>query len=131
METVVHEAYACLKEAQRAALDRLSILLCVYDDQLLQQKPYWEARYTEVFGAFEQQCYAAFVRSSELRRRIALARAYMNRGVQPNAAEIDAQIAKEFHEYEEKLRQMQGERARAVQIICVRSVSTVLDRTLS
>ena len=117
METVVHEEYARLKEAQRAALERLSMLLCVYDDQLLQQKPRWEAKYIEVFGVLEQQCYAAFVRSSELRRRIALARAYMNRGAQPNAAEIDAQIAKEFHEYEEKLRQMEVERARAAQIL--------------
>ena len=117
METVVHEEYARLKEAQRAALERLSMLLCVYDDQLLQQKPRWEAKYIEAFGVLEQQCYAAFVRSSELRRRIALARAYMNRGAQPNAAEIDAQIAKEFHEYEEKLRQMEVERARAAQIL--------------
>ena len=117
METVVHEEYARLKAAQRAALERLSTLLCAYDDQILQQKPYWEARYTEVFSALEQQCYAAFVRSSELRRRIALARAYMNRGAEPDAAAIDAQIVQEFHEYEEKLRQMEAERARAAKIL--------------
>ena len=81
----IHEEYAHLKEAQRAALERLSTLLCTYDDQILQQKPYWEAKYTEAFGVLEQQCYAAFVRSSELRRRIALARAYMNHGAEPDA----------------------------------------------
>ena len=47
-------------------LGRLSTLLCTYDDQILQQKPYWEAKYTEALGALEQQCYAAFVRSAEL-----------------------------------------------------------------
>lgn len=113
----IHEEYARLRERQRAAMERLGTLLCTYDDMILQQKPRWEAKYIEVFGALEQQCYAAFVRASELRRRIALARAYVNRGAQPNAAEIDAQIAKEFHEYEEKLRRMEAERARAMQIL--------------
>ncbi|WP_315444540.1 hypothetical protein [uncultured Selenomonas sp.] len=125
METVVHEEYAWLKEAQRAALERLSTLLCAYDDQVLQQKPYWEARYTEAFGALEQQCYAAFVRSSELRRRIALARAYMNRGAEPDAAAIDAQIVQEFHEYEEKLRQMEAERERAAKILKAEELTDV------
>lgn len=36
METVVHEEYVRLKAAQRAALERLSTLLCAYDDQILQ-----------------------------------------------------------------------------------------------
>ena len=119
----IHEEYAWLKEAHRAALERLSTLLCTYDDQILQQKPYWEAKYTETFGALEQQCYAAFVRSVELRRRIALARVYMNRGAEPDAAAIDAQIAQEFRAYEEKLRQMEEERARAAQILGAKEMS--------
>ena len=119
----IHEEYARLKEAHRAALERLSTLLCTYDDQILQQKPYWEAKYTEAFGALEQQCYAAFVRSAELRRRIALARAYMNRGAEPDAAAIDAQIAQEFRAYEEKLRQMEEERVRAAQILGAKEMS--------
>ena len=123
MEIAVHEEYARLKEAHRAALERLSTLLCTYDDQILQQKPYWEAKYTETFGALEQQCYAAFVRSAELRRRIALARVYMNRGAEPDAAAIDAQIAQEFRAYEEKLRQMEEERARAAQILGAKEMS--------
>ena len=123
METVVHEEYARLKEAQRAALERLSMLLCTYDDQILQQKPYWEAKYTEAFGVLEQQCYAAFVRSSELRRRIALARAYMNHGAEPDAEAIDEQIAQEFKEYEEMLRQMEEERGRAAQILGAKEMS--------
>ena len=123
MEIAVHAEYARLKEEQHAALERLSTLLCAYDDLILQQKPHLEAQYIETFGALEQQCYAAFVRSSELRRRIALARAYMNRGAEPDAAEIDAQIATEFREYEEKLRQMEEERARAAQILQAKEMS--------
>ena len=119
----IHEEYAHLKEAQRAALERLSTLLCTYDDQILQQKPYWEAKYTEAFGVLEQQCYAAFVRSSELRRRIALARAYMNHGAEPDAEAIDEQIAQEFKEYEEMLRQMEEERVRAAQILGAKEMS--------
>ncbi|BEU88234.1 hypothetical protein TAMA11512_16980 [Selenomonas sp. TAMA-11512] len=117
MDIVLHEEHARLKEAQSAALERLSTLLCAYDDMILQQKPRLEAKYMEAFGALEQACYAAFVQSSELRRRIALTRAYLNRGAEPDAAEMDAQIAKEFREYEEKLRNMEKERARAAQIL--------------
>ena len=123
MEIAVHEEYVRLKEAHRAALERLSTLLCTYDDQILQQKPYWEAKYTEAFGVLEQQCYAAFVRSSELRRRIALARAYMNHGAEPDAEAIDEQIAQEFKEYEEMLRQMEEERVRAAQILGAKEMS--------
>ena len=119
----IHEEYAHLKEAQRAALERLSTLLCTYDDQILQQKPYWEAKYTEAFGVLEQQCYAAFVRSSELCRRITLARAYMNHGAEPDAEAIDEQIAQEFKEYEEKLCQMEEERVRAAQILGAKEMS--------
>ena len=123
MEITVHEEYVRLKEAQRAALERLSTLLCAYDDQILQQKPHLEAKYIETFGVLEQECYAAFVRCSELRRRIALARAYLNRGVEPDAAAIDAQIAQEFSTYEERLRQMDAERAHAMRLLGAKEMS--------
>ncbi|WP_106627645.1 hypothetical protein [Selenomonas massiliensis] len=61
--------------------------------------------------------------SSELCRRIALARAYMNHGAEPDAEAIDEQIAQEFKEYEEKLRQMEEERARAAQILGAKEMS--------
>ena len=109
----LHDGYRQLKEAQQAALERLGKLLCAYDDMILQQQPHLEAQYIHTFGALEQRCYGAYVQEAQLRRKIHLVRACLNRDEQPDLAEIDVQLCREFQAYEEKMRHMEEARAHA------------------
>ena len=86
---MIHEEYARLKEQRKEALERLSKWICVYDDMILQKKPYLEALYIKCFGALEQACYAAYVQAGALRRKIDLVRAYLNRDAEPDLDEIE------------------------------------------
>ena len=120
---MIHEEYARLKEQRKEALERLSKWICVYDDMILQKKPYLEALYIKCFGALEQACYAAYVQAGALRRKIDLVRAYLNRDAEPDLDEIEDVLRAEFEKYEDELKKMEMERQNALALVSSRTLS--------
>ena len=120
---IIHEEYMRLKEQQKDALERLSRLICVYDDMILQQKPHLEALYAESFGALEQACYASYVQEAALRRKIDLVRMYLNRDAEPDFGAIEEKLHVEFQEYEEELRRMEIEHQTALMTLSAKVLS--------
>ena len=120
---MIHEEYARLKEQRKEALERLSKWICVYDDMILQKKPYLEALYIKCFGALEQACYAAYVQEGALRRKIDLVRAYLNRDAEPDLDEIEDVLRAEFEKYEDELKKMEMERQNALALVSSRTLS--------
>ena len=120
---IIHEEYVRLKEQQKDALERLSRLICVYDDMLLQQKPHLEALYAESFGALEQACYASYVQEAALRRKIDLVRIYLNRDTEPDFEAVEERLRVEFQKYEEELKRMEAEHQTALLTLSARALS--------
>ena len=128
---IIHEEYMRLKEQQKDALERLSRLICVYDDMILQQKPHLEALYAESFGALEQACYASYVQEAALRRKIDLVRMYLNRDAEPDFGAIEEKLHVEFQEYEEELRRMEIEHQTALMTLSAKGRCETAQAALS
>lgn len=110
-DTMIHPEYLALQRQYEELTQRLTVLVCTYDEMVLHEGKNLEAEYIREFGELDRVAYAAYVEAESLRRQIDLVQAYLNRDVEPDLEAIEQTLQKEFEEYQKKLQEMADQMA--------------------
>ena len=110
-----------IRQEVKNAREQLLEVIAQTDDILLQQNPRIQADYALKIGVWENELLKAQIEARRAKRKHALAQAAVNRGEEANNNAIEAQLDKEFEEWEALLEIKLAEYADALE----RRTSTV------
>jgi len=101
-EIIVSDALAKMKEEIRILKTKLAELLQERDDLIYHICPELRARYAAEIGDYQNRANYQELMILELKRRIEIARAALNREQSITEEEVDKQIEKEYQEFHQK-----------------------------
>jgi len=102
-EIIVSDALAKMKDEIRILKARLAELLQERDDLIYHICPELRARYAAEIGDYQNRANYQELMILELKRRIEIARAALNREQSITEEEVDKQIEKEYQEFHQKV----------------------------